>query len=92
MDLLPPELQDISVLRRVIFAVGYLPEDMPLYWSVVSQFASIGSKNVIKPEAIKIAVENIKIINDTVFSTDYELAREIHALHPDPVSSKLPVH
>ena len=70
--------------------MGYLPEDMPLYWSVVSQFASIGSKNVIKPEAIKIAVENIKIINDTVFSTDYELAREIHVLHPDPVSSKLP--
>lgn len=86
MDLLPPELQDISVLRRVIFAVGYLPEDMPLYWEVVAQFAS----SDIKPDSIKIAVENLKMINNKVFSSDYELAKEIHGLYPNPVSSKLP--
>ena len=37
MDLLPVELQDLSVLRRLLFAVVYLPKDLPHYWSIVGR-------------------------------------------------------
>lgn len=82
MDLLPLELKDFGVLRRVIFAVVHLPADMPQFWSVVAQFASAGSKSDLQPESVKIAVENLKIINEKVFSTDEQLLREIHSLQP----------
>lgn len=62
-----PELKDFGVLRRVIFAVVHLPADMPQFWSVVAQFASAGSKSDLQPESVKIAVENLKIINEKVF-------------------------
>ena len=37
-SVLPPELQDVSVLRRLLFAVRYLPKDLPNYWSLVGAF------------------------------------------------------
>ena len=40
MDLLPAELQDAAILRRIIFAAAYLPKDVPHYWSIVGQFSA----------------------------------------------------
>lgn len=38
METLPKELQDLRVLRRLLFAVNYLPEDMPNFWEIVKEF------------------------------------------------------
>ena len=72
MDLLPPELQDLAVLRRIIFAVAQLPKDMPQYWTVVTRFASLGDKSL-QPESVKVAVENLYFINERAFATDMQL-------------------
>ena len=40
MDFLPDEVQDPTILRRIIFAAVYLPTELPQYWSVVTEFAS----------------------------------------------------
>ena len=82
MDLLPKELQDFGVLRRVIFAVVHLPPEMPHLWSVIAQFASSGCKYNLQPEAVKIAVENLKLINEKVFCSDKDLLREMQSLQP----------
>ena len=59
MECLPPEFHDVAVLRRLIFAVVYLPKDTPKYWSVVAWFASHRNPGkMISPDSVKIAVEN----------------------------------
>jgi len=83
MDLLPTKLQDLSVLRRLIFAVVYLPKDLPQYWSVVGEFASQGDKGL-EPEVVRLAVENLRLLNEQAFVTDKQLTDEIHALQTMP--------
>ncbi len=82
MDLLPAELQDTAILRRIIFAAAYLPRGLPHYWSVVGQFA--GGNQSIQPEVVRVAVENLEILNEGVFASDEQLTKEIQALNPSP--------
>ena len=87
MDLLPPELQDLTVLRRIIFAAVYLPRELPQYWSVVALFASqgISTGKPLLPTSVKIAVENLQVINEKAFDTDKQLLHELHKLSPTPL-------
>lgn len=82
MDLLPKEVQDVAVLRRVIFAAVYLPTDFPHYWSVIAEFASQASQFTtnLQPEVVKIAVENLQFVNERAFISEKLLAAEMHAL------------
>ena len=68
--------------RRIIFAVVYLPKDLPHYWSVVSEFASRACKSVnsLQPDVVRIAVENLQFINGKAFVADKELTHEIHGV------------
>ena len=86
MDLIPPELQDVAVLKRILLAAVHLPRDLPHYWSVVTQFASQGSPSgqSLQPESVKIAVENLQSVNEKAFVTDKQLITEIHALCTSP--------
>ncbi len=91
MELLPPQLQDAAVLRRLVFAAVHLPRDLPHYWSVVTQFASQGNQSGqrLEPESVKIAVENLKILSEKAFATDKQLISEVHALDTPFCSSPL---
>ena len=80
MDMLPPELQDVTILRRILFASAYLPRDLPNYWLAIAHFASHGGLSL-EYQSVKIAVENLKSINEKSFSTDKQLSRELHELH-----------
>ena len=84
MDLLPPELRNVAVLR-ILFAAVYLPTDLPNYWSVLTQFASQGNFSL-QPQLMKIAVENLKSLNEKAFVTDKQLVNEIHGLPQTPSS------
>lgn len=83
MDLLPPELQDVAILRRILFASAYLPRDLPDYWLAIARFASHGGLSL-ESQSVKIAVENLKSINEKAFATDKQLSRELHELHTTP--------
>ena len=78
MDLLPAELQDAAVLRRIIFAATYLPTDVPHYWSIVGQF--LGAK--VDPEVLRVAVENLHTLNEAAFASDEQLTKELQGLSP----------
>ena len=79
MDLLPPKLQDLSLL---IIAAVYLPKDLPqLYWYTIGEFASQGG------ESLRLAVENITVFNEQPFITDKQLIDEIYAIPTMPRAS-----
>lgn len=80
MELLPPELKDVTVLRRIIFASVYLPKFVPNYWSIVSQFALQHDSLKVNVESVKTALENLQVINEKAFTTDRQLTNEMHAL------------
>ena len=89
MELLPLELRDPGILRRLVFAVVYLPRDLPHYWSIVTQFVGIESEGA-KAESVRVAVENLEVLNSAAFVMDQMLVNEIHAfLPPKPGSSPL---
>ena len=90
MDLLPVEFKDLSVLRRLIFAVTYLPKDLPQYWSVVKKFVSLGKDDDLKiePEKCRVVAENLQLLNEGAFATDKQLTSEMHQLYAPPNKSQ----
>ena len=86
MKVLPVELRDPGVLRRLVFAVAYLPRDLPHYWSLISQFVGDRAKDL-SPESLRVAVENLQFVNSTAFVSDQELVKEIYAFSPPDPSS-----
>lgn len=74
---------DQASLRRILFAAVYLPTDCPHYWEVVSKFAGLGTGSKIDAEKVKIAVENMQLLNERAFSTDKALALELQNMTYD---------
>lgn len=83
MNLIPPHIQDLGVIRRALFASNYLPDEVPNYWSIVTGFATQNShleKNI-DHFTMKATIENLQLLNATAFSSDSQLIKEIHAFH-----------
>ena len=78
MDVLPKEVQDVAVLRRLIFASVHLPVGTPNYWSVIAQFAE--PCQGLTSSTVRVAVENLHFLNEKAFATDKQLAEELRAL------------
>lgn len=72
LGVLAKYFEDVSVLRRLLFAVVFLSPELPLFWGVVVEFATAGrvSKLSITPDQVKAIVENIHALNSAAFDTD----------------------
>lgn len=77
MELAGTFVKDVTVLRRMIFATAYLPQEVPHYWDIVAHFCCIGSKSKITSDQVKLLMENLQFINKEAFTTDLELTREV---------------
>ncbi len=74
----PPFITDVSVLKRLSFAVANLPEDLPNRWEMISAFA-LKRQNMkgdisLLTSQVKLFAENLQ---ELVFSTDKELMLEL---------------
>lgn len=78
MELIPSEITDLGMLRRILYASVYLPKDLPEYWSVIAAFANAETTAKISPDIIKTMVENPQLQNPTY--TDKVMMKEIHML------------
>lgn len=78
MDLIPPDIKDLGVIRRAIFASNYLPKECPNHWSLVFQFSTTNCQQEIDQITLKTVIENLQLLNVTAFSTDSQLMEEIH--------------
>ena len=72
-------VKDISVLRRLLFAVSQLPPDLPNKWGIAVEFATQGkeSRNQISPEQVKVFVENIHELDSTAFQSDDVILQDL---------------
>lgn len=79
LGLLAKYIKEVSVLRRLLFAVVFLNSDVPDFWGVVVEFATSGkiSKSSITPDQAKVLVENLQVLNEAAFETDQALQKEL---------------
>lgn len=77
MELAATAVKDVSVLRRMIFATAYLPQELPQYWDIVASFSCIGSRYQISSSTVKVLMENMQVLNRQAFATDVDLTQEL---------------
>ena len=77
LALIAKYIKDISVLRRLLFAVSQLPQDMPNLWGIAVEFATQGkeSRNQVISEQVQVFVDNIQ--DATAFQTDDVILQEV---------------
>ena len=82
LGLISKYIQDISVLRRLLFAVVHHPQDLPNYWGVALEYATKGkeSKSVVTTEQAQMLVENLQDLDAMAFATDRRLLQELMEL------------
>ena len=79
LGVLAKYFEDVSVLRRLLFAVVFLSPELPLFWGVVLEFTTAGrvSKLSVTHDQVKAIVENMQALNSAAFDTDQSLQREM---------------
>ena len=88
-------INDVSVLRRLLFAVIHLPQDLPNLWGVAVEFATNGkeSRDAINAQQAQLFMENMRSLDVAAFSTDRHLLQDLVEFqvltHGSPCSVKL---
>ena len=79
LGVLAKYIKDVSVVRRLLFAVVFLNPDLPMYWEVVIEFATAGkvSKLSVTPDQVRALIKNIETLDATAFQTDDALQKEM---------------
>ena len=72
-------VNDVSVLRKLLFAVANLPRDLPDLWEVAIEFATgqkISTNSITATEA-QLFLENWEELDALAFSTDRKLQKQL---------------
>ena len=72
-------VSDVSVLRRILFAVVHLPPDCPRLWEIAVHFGTgqKGSQSTISPAQVRVLFENFHELNLEAFVNDDPLLQEL---------------
>jgi len=71
-------IRDVSVLRRLLFAVSQLPDELPDAWKLAVEFANRHKRGSITDEAtLKVIIKNLEEIDPSVFKSDSSLFLEL---------------
>lgn len=73
------EVGATAELRRMLFATSFLPPALPCYWELIAKFASQDKPSEIAstPEFVKIAMENMEVLNSEAFISDTALTDQL---------------
>jgi len=82
MELVVAQVKDPTVYRRMQFAAGFLPVEMPHYWETVAAFANRHCTDglAVSPESTKLLMENLLVLEGSSFATDSDLIKELIAM------------
>lgn len=69
-------LKEVGVLKRLIFAVATLPNDLPNLWEVAAKFAS-NDRSCIDAEQAKLLIDNLHEFDAGAFATDESLLQDL---------------
>lgn len=64
---------NINKLRRILFAVSHLPQEMPNYWQTIKDY----SQAELSVSELQTAVQNLEYLNIAAFATDKQLLGDI---------------
>ena len=83
LKFLQDKVRDMSVMRRLGFAVSFWPSDMPGYYQHVTNFsiANKPSRNSLTTDQVRVLIENLEVVDKEAFSTDEDLGKEIVDMH-----------
>ena len=72
-------ISDVSVLRRLLFAVAHLPSDLPDLWEVAVEFATGHkvSKSTVTATQAQVFMENLEDLDALAFATDRKLQKKL---------------
>lgn len=78
LGVLSKYIKDVSVLRKLLFAVTFLPDDLPNRWDIAVQFAysSHGAPSI-SADIAKMLSENIQSLDAQAFVCDEHLHKEL---------------
>ena len=70
LGVLAKYFQDVSVLRRLLFAAVFLSPELPMFWEVVVEFATAGkvTKGSVTPDQIRALKDSWK---ETTWNSTY---------------------
>lgn len=80
LPLLSHRIKRLSLVRRLTFAAGYLPQSTPHFWDTVADFANVGhaaSTECITVDESRMYAENIRELDPAAFASDSELTMEL---------------
>ena len=82
LGLISKYIKDTSVLRRLLFAIVHLPEDLPNYWRVVLEFATKGQERepAMTSDQAQMLVQNMQELDAMAFATDRMLLQDLMQL------------
>lgn len=83
-SMLAPYLKDVSVLRRLLFAVTHLPQEIPNHIGIAIEFATSGKveRNRITEDLARSIIDNIDTFDSTAFVNDEQLLKELLGFRP----------
>lgn len=72
-------LKEVSTLRRLLFAVANLPDDLPNVWKVAFEFAikDTTREDDITAERSQLLMENLQEFDAAAFATDRKLLQDL---------------
>lgn len=71
-------IKDVSVLRKLLFAVSQLPRDLPHIWQLAVEFATESKSNAtINAETAKMLAENLQELDSLAFESDDKLFHQL---------------
>lgn len=74
------QVKDVSVLRRLLFALSQLPNDLPDVWKLAVEFATKYKEGcVMDSERTKLMLKNLEEIDISTYSDDRSLFFELLA-------------
>ena len=71
-------IEDVSVLRRLLFALSQLSEEVPNYWELVAKFAvqNTGHK-CLDCKTVQLLAENLQELDPLAFQSDHSLYKQL---------------
>lgn len=80
-------VNDVSTLRRMLFAAANLPPQIPNYWGVILDFATQGKtkSSDLTQEQVRVLMENLKLLDKEAFHSDEQLLKELHQFPSKPL-------
>ena len=72
-------IKNVSVVRRLLFAVMNLPKDLPNLWGVAVEFATWGqeTRHTLNAEQAKLLVQNVQELDLLAFDSDKKLLEDL---------------